>query len=293
MPATRSPNYPQISFADALERIQRIYQKEHTHPTKDDVLAADLGYKSLNGASAGVVSALRKYGLLEATKEGSRVSRDAIAIMELPPGEPERAEALRRAAFAPVLFAELRDKYGDRLPSDSSLRYLLLQKKFHPRTADEVIRNYRDTLEFIAQETPFFAEEDDGEPDGEPKQYSSDAPAETPDARSAAASLTEQAQSLDGNCALPDTPDLPQRQTQHQLETAIFEGQVRQTRQTAETPALRRLKYPLSEHSDANIELVGDITQEDIEVLIMLLHAQKMVFPRRQSATTQGGWSTG
>lgn len=289
MPATRSPNYPQTSFSDALERIQRVYQKEHTHPTKDDVLAADLGYKSLNGASAGVISALRKYGLLEATKEGSRVSRDAIAILELPPGEPERTEALRRAAFSPALFSELRDKYGDRLPSDSSLRYLLLQKKFHPRTADEVIRNYRDTLEFIAQETPFFAEEEGGEPDAETTQYMPDAAIEETAARAPVEPLTEQTQLFDGNCAPPATADLAQRQT----ASAVSESRGRQTIQNGETATVRRLKYPLSEQSDANIELVGDITQEDIEVLIMLLHAQKMVFPRRQATPTQSGWSMG
>ena len=45
------------------------------------------------------------------------------------------------------MFAEFRETYGEQLPSDNSLRYLLIKRKFNPRTAGEVIQIYKDTVE--------------------------------------------------------------------------------------------------------------------------------------------------
>lgn len=151
---TRSPNYPQISLPEAIERIRRIYQAEHTHRAGDEVLAKNLGYNSLNGTSRSILSALKKYGLLQPDGDGFRVSDDAVDIIELPLDDPAHSSAVQRAAFKPALFAELFETFGTALPSDSNLRHYLIKKKFHPGTAAEVIRIYRDTLVFVAKDGP-------------------------------------------------------------------------------------------------------------------------------------------
>lgn len=165
MAKTRSPNYPAISLAEAIDKIKKIYKAEHMHPASDEVIARTLNYTGLNGRSMGVISAIKKYGLLVPEGDGHRVSDDAVNIIELPPEDPEHIKAVEKAAFMPQLFSELHETYGDQLPSDSNLRHFLIKKKFNPNAANEVIKLYRDTLELVTAQTPEYnAEEAKDEP---------------------------------------------------------------------------------------------------------------------------------
>lgn len=149
---TRSPRSPSMSLQDAIERIKMVYEKEHTHNAEREVIARDLGYAGLNGASAAAIASLRQYGLLERSGDAMRVSDDATTILELPVGEPERVSALQRVAFAPQLFAELNDQFGSKLPSDENLRLYLVKRGFNSRAASNLIRTYRETLSLVKSE---------------------------------------------------------------------------------------------------------------------------------------------
>lgn len=152
MAGDRSPNYPIISLADAVGRVQLIYEKERQHPADKLVVAKALGYGSLNGLSRSIVSALVKFGLLTETKDQLKVSLEALDILLHSAGEPERVAAIQRAAYMPPLFSELRATFDNSLPSDENLRAFLVKKGFNPNTVSNVIRAYRDTVLFANQE---------------------------------------------------------------------------------------------------------------------------------------------
>lgn len=145
----RSPNCPTITLKEALERGRRVYAQEHTHPADREVVAKDLGYSSLSGASATMIGALRQYGVLDGRGGGLRVSDDAVTAFEMPVGSSEYGEAVNRMAFQPSLFNELREQFGDRLPGEANLRHLLIKKGFLPDTADDVIRTYKDNWDLV------------------------------------------------------------------------------------------------------------------------------------------------
>ena len=149
----RSPNYPSISLAEAIQKVRTVYQKEHLHSATKEVIAKVLGYAGLNGASFGVVSALVKYGLMEQKGDEIKISGDGQIVALHRKGDPEYTTAIQQAAFRPTLFRELYDLYGDSLPSDHNLRVYLQKKGFNPKVVDSVIRLYRDTLEFVVTET--------------------------------------------------------------------------------------------------------------------------------------------
>jgi hypothetical protein len=149
---TRSPNYPSIPLNEAINRARQVYDKEHTYKASAQTVAEDMGYTSLNGTSRTTISALKKYGLLQADGDGVKISSDAVDIFELPADDPIAVEARRRAAFKPALFAEFKETYGDRLPSDGNLRHVLIKRGFNPRMASEVIQIYKDTLTAIGGE---------------------------------------------------------------------------------------------------------------------------------------------
>lgn len=150
MARVRSPNYPAISLPEAIERIRKVYEKEHTHKAAPEVVAKALGYSGLNGASLSVMSALKKFGLLEEVGKDLKVSHQALTILVDPKDSAERAKFIREAAFAPALFSELQAQYGSGVPSDENLRSYLLKRGFAPASVDAPIRSYRETIALVS-----------------------------------------------------------------------------------------------------------------------------------------------
>jgi hypothetical protein len=147
----RSPNCPQISFLEAIEKGRTVYNKEHTHPAAKAVIAADLGYKSISGASLSLIGALRQYGILEGSKDAMRVSDDAVSYYELDEGQ-EKQQAAARMAFRPSLFEEMKSQFGESIPSEANLRHWLIKKSFLPKAADDIIRVYKENITLAAGE---------------------------------------------------------------------------------------------------------------------------------------------
>jgi hypothetical protein len=154
MSRLRSPNYPSISLPEAITKVKMIYEKEYTNHASREVMVKAMGYSGINGASAVVFSALTKYGLL--TSVGSdqyRVSDDALNIILYSKGEPQRFEAIERSASSPQLFADLSEQYPSTLPSDDNLTATLVKKGFNPKWVTDIVRNYRETVEFVRSES--------------------------------------------------------------------------------------------------------------------------------------------
>jgi hypothetical protein len=149
---TRSPNYPAINLPDAVGRLKTVYETQRQYPATREVLVKLMGYGSLNGASAAVVSALSKYGMLEGHGDNLRVSALGQDLVLHRKSDPEYTVALRSAALMPVFFRELRDQYPDGLPSEHSLRASLIKRGFNPKAIDSAVRAYRESMEFVEAE---------------------------------------------------------------------------------------------------------------------------------------------
>lgn len=229
-----------------------MYEEEGRQPASDEDIAKDLGYNTLNGTSRGVLSALKKYGLLQRDGDGFKVSDDTVAIIELPPADTERAAAVRRVAFRPTLFAELYEKYRNDLPNDKNLRHFLITKGFNPKTTNEVIRIYCDTLKFVSEEMADYAKvEDENQPKVEPP------------VQAAREQTTQHAQTSSGADSVNPT---------------LIRGLIANQQATPTPVTVLQLKT--SETSEARIELIGDVTQDSIDMLMGILNVQKLAFPK-------------
>lgn len=152
MSRVRSPNYPQISLAEAVRRIDQIRSKEGRNAASREVLAKLLGFSGLNGASMGVLSAISKYGLFEdAGSKELKVSDLADAIL-FPHDPSEKGSALVQAANKPALFAEINEKWPDHPPSDENLRSYLMRRGFSQGALDNAIACYRETMALVTAE---------------------------------------------------------------------------------------------------------------------------------------------
>ncbi|MCF6120200.1 hypothetical protein L2449_25530 [Mesorhizobium muleiense] len=147
MARVRSPNYPAMSLPAALDRIRTVHTAEGRNAASREAIAKALGFGGLNGASATMLSALGKYGLIEPVGEGEAKITDLAMSILFPHDPEERQGALEQSAFRPVLFAKLREKWPERPPSDDSLRSYLHREGFSSSAVDQVIQFYRETLE--------------------------------------------------------------------------------------------------------------------------------------------------
>lgn len=259
----RSPNYPMISLGEAVERIRAVWEKENRHPADKVDVAKALGYGSLNGASMGIISALIKYGFLEPVAGGQlKVSPLGMDVSIYGHQEPERVGAVRAAAFRPALFSELFDRYGPTLPSDNNLRSYLVKRGFNPRTVDGVIRSYRDTVQFLDEESDGMWLEDG---DGNLLPVQPSQTAQTPlVVNSSATTRGADGDFLDGVFRRSAS-------VSHQQPPKPEEGTV------------KVLVFNIAEDAEARVEFRGRVTQEAIDKLIKMLELQQDTFPSRDT----------
>ncbi len=155
----RSPNYPAISLAHAVGQLKALFERIHKHAAPKEAVAKALGYGGFNGQSAMIISAHTKYGLLERTGEDQyKISKRAMQIM-FPNDPAEKATALREAALAPSLYAELVEDFGDIPPHDDILHPWLMRRGFAPTAVSAVIQGYRDTMALVQPTTEEYDSE--------------------------------------------------------------------------------------------------------------------------------------
>lgn len=152
----RSPSYPVIDLEKAVQRAEVIYEKDGKHLAPVDTIIAHWGYSAKGGRALRQVAALKKFGLIE--EEGSQADRQIkltqLGLYIVVPDSPERAASLRKAALLPTIHKDLHDKYGDGLPSDSTVRwYLKTEREFMDKAAAELLAEYRATMRFAGLDT--------------------------------------------------------------------------------------------------------------------------------------------
>lgn len=153
MARIRSPNYPQIGLGASIERVRMIYKSKRQNRIDRDTAVKLMGFGGYNGASAGVLSAINKYGLLVGDAGGEKemkVSDLAVRIL-VPHDDEEKARAIADAAGNPPLFKELAERWPDDPPSDHSLRSYLTRRGFADSALESVIKSYEDTHALVRE----------------------------------------------------------------------------------------------------------------------------------------------
>jgi hypothetical protein len=157
----RSPPYPSIDLAKALERAHQLHGKALHHPVQSNVLADAWSYGIKSSGLWATAAALIQYGLM--TDQGSGPTRrfqltdTAIRILrDADPNSTKRWEAIKRAALSPAIFAEVHQSFGngDGL-SDAVIRnFLTLDRHeagkaaYSDVAAADLMRAYKATITY-------------------------------------------------------------------------------------------------------------------------------------------------
>jgi hypothetical protein len=146
----RSPNYPVIDLREAVDLARKLHDADGQAGAPREAVVRRLGYTSESGRCRGVISALRKYGLIEDRGGKIVVARRAVDILMFAPDHPRHIQALRGGALGPDIYATLVSKYRKvgQLPSDASLKpELVADYGFHRNAVDTLLKNFRSSLE--------------------------------------------------------------------------------------------------------------------------------------------------
>ena len=267
---TRSPNYPAISLGEAISKIRMMYQEMHTHSADRETIARAIGYKSLNGASATVISALQKFNLLEPEGSEYKVSEKALNVILHSKGSLERVAAISDVAFTPAAFQDLREKYGNVLPNDDHIRAYLVKTGYNPKAISTVIRVFRDTISFA---------EEEGALTDKMNSHESSASAEAMSKNSAPqVSRNQIPHAAQGQSTF-------QSPSTHQVPVPQHFGNIPSA--SAELWGDKELKFQVTAECEARIQLKGSITQEAIERLSAFIELSKSSFPTEAQLKSQ------
>jgi hypothetical protein len=149
----RSPLYPSTSLPSAIERANDVFMLDGKHAVDVDVVTSHWGFSQKSSTGKMLVSALKKFGLLDEESGGKvRLSRLALDILLDEVDEsPERRAAIWKAATLPKIYGELWEKWGRSLPSDATFRtYLLKERDFNPASVNSFIKDYKETIDFAS-----------------------------------------------------------------------------------------------------------------------------------------------
>jgi hypothetical protein len=151
----RSPNYPFINLERAIERAKQIYEPDKRHDVPIAVASKNRwDYKYPGSQCDQTVAALKAYGLVDVNGVGDgrtiRISDRAYRILA---GAQDAPERIKDAALAPVIHAELWQKYSSQgIPANDLIRhYLLFDREngtFNDDVVDGVIERFKDTISF-------------------------------------------------------------------------------------------------------------------------------------------------
>lgn len=145
----RSPSYPSMSLADAVEAVRKVEAQYRTAPIDRTDGAKIIGYSSLSGPANKALAALAHYGLVERAGKGEmRVTDRARAIL-YPSSQQEKLDNLRWAAVEPNLFRELQDRFPDMTPPEDGVVTYLNRQGFNKSAIRPAAKAYLETFRFL------------------------------------------------------------------------------------------------------------------------------------------------
>lgn len=146
----RSPNFPAVGLPEAIERLNKFMAIDGRAGAPPEIAVKHIGFTSAHGAAMSVLAALKRFGLVE-DKNGRVVpTQRGIEINSLPAAHERRAKAIREAALAPSIYAELIEQYrATGLPHDETLAgELVADRGFNSNGVKDFIKGFRETLDF-------------------------------------------------------------------------------------------------------------------------------------------------
>ncbi|PYV90566.1 MAG: hypothetical protein DMG05_10050 [Acidobacteria bacterium] len=149
-PRHRSPNYPTVGLRNAVERVGKLLKIDGKAGAPPEIAAVHIGFSKAHGQAMSVVSALKKFGLVQEMNKRIVPTQRAIEIVNLAADDPRRIKSLQEAVLTPEIYKELIDQHRESgFPANDAMeRELITYKGFNPKSVSAFVRDFRDSLDF-------------------------------------------------------------------------------------------------------------------------------------------------
>ena len=183
--AKRSPNFPYIGLAKALQRIEVLNAKVKHHETRVADIAADWKLSPTSSGTDRNVAALEAFGLVDTSGSGKnkKIKISPVGLRILDDGRPGVKERLLAdAALRPRIIADYAQIWRGGRPDDThSLSQLKFEGGFNDEGARLFLRVFDETIRFTQgfqsdkndeTEVPESREEGEEEPENKGEERS-------------------------------------------------------------------------------------------------------------------------
>lgn len=178
----RSPSYPSIPLATALEKAQAQYDAEGKYPAPLTSAFKSWGYSPKSSGGREVRASMRYFGLITVEGEGDlakiRLTEDALRVLtDKREDQSERNALVQRLALTPAAHKKLWTKFPDGIRSEATVaHYLVWEEGFNESAAAALIEQFKETASFarlfepdsvrvIEADEPELNDQDEGAPD--------------------------------------------------------------------------------------------------------------------------------
>ena len=150
-PKMRSPKYPRLTIGKMINlAAERLYMSAADKPLNQTRTAELLGYSETSGQFLAIVSALKKYKILEETGSKLKISAWFLKLLLPTTSKAECFRLVEQSAYAPALFGDILEKFGLSNPGDSKIHQYLIDRKFNPVSVDKIIKIYLANLSTLS-----------------------------------------------------------------------------------------------------------------------------------------------
>ena len=146
----RSPSYPALDLETAVDKVREAQSAYSTVAVDREALAKSIGYSSLSGAALQALAALTSYGLLEGRGKGEAGVTELAMQVLFAESKEEYAQAARRAALSPPVFAQITEKFENHLPHKDGVVSFLCRSGFTEKAAKIAARAYVNSMNYVA-----------------------------------------------------------------------------------------------------------------------------------------------
>jgi len=156
----RSVNYPVMTVEAAIDRARRLWADIGHNSVPLPTAGAAWGYAEKSSGLRSTVSALRQYGLIDASGEGDsrqvRLTDRALDILLEPASSSRYRDAVQAAVLSPKIYRAVFDRFQAGLPPQDHaiVSFLLRDKAFNRKAVAGFISALRVNLRFAELHHP-------------------------------------------------------------------------------------------------------------------------------------------
>lgn len=170
----RSPAFPYIGLAKALQRIEILFGKVKRHEARVADIAADWKLSPKSSSTDRTVAALESFGLIDSLGSGDakKIKISDVGLRILDDGRPGvREKLLAEAAMRPRIISEYAERWkGGRPDETHALSQLKFEGGFTDEGAKMFLRVFDETIRFTLgsqSDSAFESDRDEIHEDGE------------------------------------------------------------------------------------------------------------------------------